>query len=129
MRFFYLHRKNDVSGVSGAGIVANGVEFDSGRVAMTWVKTDWGVVGVYDNIKAVEQVHGHGGDTEVVYHQPDLLKVKLGEAFERLVQEHGYEFKGDGPMADPRILTGLADALLKAVEGLPEVQQEVTSPE
>jgi len=129
MRFFYLHRKNDVSGVSGAGIVANGVEFDSGKVALTWVKTDWGVVGVYDNIKAVDKVHGHGGDTEVIYHEPTLLGVKLRGAFERLAQEHEYEFKGDGPMADPRILTGLADALLKAVEGLPEVQQEVTSPE
>lgn len=129
MRFFYLHRKNDVSGVSGSGIVANGVEFDSGKVALTWVKTDWGVVGVYDNIKAVDKVHGHGGDTEVIYHEPMLLGAKLGEAFERLAQEHEYEFKGDGPMADPRILTGLAEALLKAVEGLPEVHQEVPTPE
>jgi hypothetical protein len=128
MRFFYLHRKNDVSGVSGTGIIAHGVEFDHGMCAFTWI-SPYHKVDIAANVKTIEQVHGHGGDTQVIYHDPAMLGEKLREAFERLAQEHEYEFKGDGPMADPRILTGLATALLKAFESLPEVTEEVPTPE
>ena len=36
-RRFELHRDDDVSGVSGTGVVAEGVLFSSGRVALEWL--------------------------------------------------------------------------------------------
>ena len=37
MRLFKLQRKVDCSGVSGTGVVAEGVEFDDGQVALRWL--------------------------------------------------------------------------------------------
>lgn len=65
-RRFQLHRDQDESGVSGVGIVAEGIEFTSGMVAMTWLSPHR-CVNVYESIKTVEQLHGHGGKTRVVF--------------------------------------------------------------
>lgn len=65
MRVFNLVREEDESGVSGTGIVAQGTEFDNGRVALTWLKSHLGMVGIYDNITVMLKVHGHGGKTKV----------------------------------------------------------------
>lgn len=65
-RRFRLVRHHDVSGVSGIGVVAHGVEWPDGSVSMRWF-----VPGIpssfanWDSIEAVEQVHGHHGRTEV----------------------------------------------------------------
>lgn len=61
---FRLHRVEDVSGVSGTGIVAVGVVFPSGRAVMEWlgpVRTTY----IYDSIGDVELIHGHDGRTKV----------------------------------------------------------------
>ena len=39
-RRFQLHRVEDVTGVSGTGIVAEGVEFSGGVVALRWL-SEW----------------------------------------------------------------------------------------
>lgn len=66
MRLFELHRDVDSSGVSGTGVVAQGVEFDSGQCCMTWL-TNWNSVAVYPNIQTLENIHGHNGNTRVVW--------------------------------------------------------------
>ena len=66
MRRFQLKRNEDASGVSGTGIVAEGVEFTSGMVAMTW-HSPHRCVNIYENIKTVEELHGHEGKTEVIF--------------------------------------------------------------
>jgi hypothetical protein len=66
IRTFHLYRVEDESGVSGTGKVAEGVEFTTGRCAVNWL-TEFGCCSVYDNIKAVEAVHGHGGKTRIVF--------------------------------------------------------------
>lgn len=66
MRTFVLRRKEDVSGTSGVGDVAEGVEFTSGMIALTWLSPHR-CVNVYENAKTVEQVHGHDGKTEIVW--------------------------------------------------------------
>lgn len=63
---FYLMRRHDHSGVSGTGVVAEGIEFSDGRVAMRWL-TDTASTCVYDSMDDLIGVHGHGGSTEVVY--------------------------------------------------------------
>lgn len=67
MKLFRLLRKRDISGVSGTGVVAEGVVFSSGRVAMTWVVGEHPTVELLDSVDAVEAIHGHHGATEVVW--------------------------------------------------------------
>lgn len=66
IRVFQLHREQDESGVSGVGIVAEGVEFTSGMIALTWYSPHR-AVNVYESIKTVEELHGHNGKTKVVW--------------------------------------------------------------
>ncbi len=70
MRRFNLERKEDESGVSGIGLVAQGIEFDTGEIAMCWL-TSTSSIGIYHNIKAVQAIHGHGGATIVVWVDDD----------------------------------------------------------
>ena len=61
---FLLIRKRDETGVSGTGIVAHGVIFQSGRVALEWLRAPY-AIGLYGSIQEMIQVHGHGGNTRV----------------------------------------------------------------
>ena len=65
MRRFRLNRLNDVSGVSGTGIVAEGVVFSDGRAAVRWIVGEHKCTSVWDSLYDIEQVHGHGGDTVI----------------------------------------------------------------
>lgn len=64
MKVFYLHRKEDESGISGTGRIAQGIVFDNGKVALTWL-SQHPTVTVYDNLGEVRAIHGHSGKTEV----------------------------------------------------------------
>jgi hypothetical protein len=63
-RRFVLVRTEDVSGVSGTGIVAHGVEFPDGTVALRWTGA-YATTVVHDSIASVIAIHGHGGRTRV----------------------------------------------------------------
>ena len=68
MRAFQLRRETDVTGVSGTGIVAEGVEFTDGTVALRWVGKNPTSVVFHDNgIKSVEAIHGHDGLTRIEF--------------------------------------------------------------
>ena len=64
LKIFYLYRKEDDSGISGTGRVAQGFVADNGRVALFWL-SDHPSVTVYDNIGEVQAIHGHEGKTEL----------------------------------------------------------------
>lgn len=64
MRRFVLVRFQDVSGVSGTGIVANGVLFKSGKAVLHW-NSDKTSVAVYDSIEDLAAIHGHNGSSEI----------------------------------------------------------------
>lgn len=66
MRVFRLQRDEDVNGVSGTGVVAQGVEFDDGTVAMRWL-SETATTTLYANSLDVERIHGHGGRTRIVW--------------------------------------------------------------
>lgn len=66
MRRFALDRVEDASGVSGTGVVAEGVEFSDGRVALRW-RTAVTSVAIYDSMADLVAIHGHEGRTRVVY--------------------------------------------------------------
>lgn len=67
---FVLVRDDDVSEVSGIGIVAEGVEFTDpdgeGVVALRWL-SEWPTSVVFHDrgIESVIAVHGHGGKTRL----------------------------------------------------------------
>jgi hypothetical protein len=70
-RLFELHRDEDESGVSGAGVVAEGVEFTSGIVILTWFSPHRSVE-FNESMRTVEELHGHGGKTRVVWVAPPV---------------------------------------------------------
>lgn len=64
MRRFVLVRSEDMSGVSGTGVVCEGVEFSDGHIALHWL-THLSAVAFYANLKVVESIHGHESRTVV----------------------------------------------------------------
>lgn len=68
LRRFQLERDVDVTGVSGVGVVAEGVEFTGGVVALRWT-SDWPTSVVFHDrgMAAVEAIHGHSGATRIVF--------------------------------------------------------------
>lgn len=59
-------RLEDASGVSGCGMVAEGVIFSNGKVALEWFG-EHSSTNVYDSLADVEYIHGHGGKTRIVF--------------------------------------------------------------
>lgn len=69
MRRFVLNRSDDKTGTSGTGIVAEGVQFSSGDVALTWL-SNLRSVAFYSNIASVDTLHGHFGATTIEWVDP-----------------------------------------------------------
>lgn len=68
-RTFQLRRDEDETGVSGTGIVAEGVIFSDDTVALRWL-TSKASTGLYDNLIDLIAIHGHSGKTQVVFDHP-----------------------------------------------------------
>ncbi len=66
MNLFHLQRLEDETGISGIGIVAEGVQFSNGKCALVWL-TEASSVGIYDNIELVDKIHGHNGKTIIIW--------------------------------------------------------------
>lgn len=66
-------RVEDVHGVSGVGVVAEGVQFTNGFAVLTWL-TALTSVATYHSVDVLERIHGHEGRTIVVWddepHEP-----------------------------------------------------------
>lgn len=65
MRNFHLMRSEDISGVSGIGSVAEGVEFSDGTAVIRWT-TKFRSWAVYASMEDLLAIHGHNGATIVV---------------------------------------------------------------
>jgi hypothetical protein len=74
LRIFHLVRRDDPTGISGTGCVAEGVVFSSGWVAMTWL-SDMPTMTFYASVAQLEAIHGHHGTTSVEFdaHECTLL--------------------------------------------------------
>jgi len=66
MRLFQLHRDEDSSGVSGTGVVAEGVEFTNRECVIHWLAKR-SSMGMYATIDDVVAIHGHANRTRVVW--------------------------------------------------------------
>lgn len=67
MRRFELHRDQDVTGISGVGVVAQGVTFSDGTTVVRWIVGEHHSTVVWPGIESVEAIHGHGGATRIVW--------------------------------------------------------------
>ncbi len=63
MKAFSVVRYEDPSGISGIGLVAEGVVFSTGRVVIQWLTTVRSVA-IYDSLEDAIKIHGHEGKTK-----------------------------------------------------------------
>lgn len=70
MRRFKLYRSKDITGVSGTGTIAEGVQFSNGTVVFMWL-SDKASLTIFPReeggIDGVLEKHGHHGDTVVMW--------------------------------------------------------------
>lgn len=105
---FVLQRDADISGVSGEGIVADGVEFPDGCVALRWRGGHPTSVVFHDRgMESVEAIHGHGGNTRIVYVTEDI-----GERAAEVAE------------AETRGWNKAVEAAIKAVDGVYPVSDQ-----
>lgn len=64
MKRFVLNRLVDATGISGVGIVAEGIQFSNGKCALTWL-TLVTSVALYESIEDLIAIHGHDGSTQI----------------------------------------------------------------
>lgn len=64
MRRFLMNRKIDISGLSGTGIVADGVQFSDEQVVLSW-RGRHHCISVWPSIEDMIAIHGHEGATEI----------------------------------------------------------------
>lgn len=64
MKMFTLMRSEDVSKVSGVGLVAEGVQFHDGQVAMSWFGRHH-TIEIAPSIADIIEIHGHDAKTVV----------------------------------------------------------------
>lgn len=82
-RRFHLLRHTDVSGVSGTGIVADGILWPDGTASLRW-KGDRPSTVHWDRIADAKAVHGHGGATQIVWEDFDLPTTDYASAWTEL---------------------------------------------
>jgi hypothetical protein len=75
---FALYRHQDVTGVSGTGTVAHGVQFADGQVVIRWLGTSPSTV-VWNSLGDAMRVHGHDGKTHVVWLAAEFSEMAKAE--------------------------------------------------
>jgi hypothetical protein len=71
LKRFLVLRHTDVSGISGTGLVAEGVEFTDGVVVLRWQGAHQSTV-VWGDIDHARAIHSHDGATEFRYLDDDV---------------------------------------------------------
>lgn len=67
-RRFELHRDVDETGLSGTGLVAEGLACRDGTAMMRWLTAWPSSICYYDRgMESIEALHGHGGQTRIVW--------------------------------------------------------------
>lgn len=77
-RTFELIRHEDVTGISGTGVVAWGCQFPDGCAVLRWA-TQHSSTAVYNSIGDIEAIHGHEGRTEIRW-TPHQVRDPFGDA-------------------------------------------------
>lgn len=70
-RPFALYRRQDVTGVSGTGVVATGAVFEDGVTVVRWFGVHPSTV-IWPSLEDAAHVHLHGGKTQIVWLSDEL---------------------------------------------------------
>ena len=114
MKLFELRRDVDETGVSGTGTVAQGVIFDNGQCALTWL-TKHTSCAVYPGIEAVVAIHGHDGKTRVVQ-VCDYDEKKIQQLCRNCTQDHFENVSVDFRSKNHRAIWNERDQLVALFE-------------
>jgi hypothetical protein len=77
-----MNRSIDVTGTSGTGTVAEGVEFTDGTVVIRWRPVPATSTCAYDSLVELLKIHGHDGATTIEWlddEQPEMCRNDLHE--------------------------------------------------
>ena len=66
MKLFNIVREIDNTGISGTGIVAEGVIFDDGSVVLRWLG-ELSTIVLHKNIESVEKISCSHSKSKIVY--------------------------------------------------------------
>jgi len=64
MKQFELVRIEDVSGISGTGIIAEGIQFSNGVCVLNWL-TEHSSLGIYQSADELCAIHCHEGKSYI----------------------------------------------------------------
>jgi hypothetical protein len=81
-RRFQLYRHTDISHVSGIGVVAWGVQFPDGSVAVRW-HGDHPSTVAWDSVADAIAIHGHSGATEIRWMDDESIELWPAEGDDR----------------------------------------------
>ncbi len=89
MKLFHFYRSEDQSGVSGTGLVAEGVQLTNGWCVLRWISRHSSLC-FYQTLDQVRAIHSHGGKTEILVHEVAPLPIRITKTgikrFEILMQ-------------------------------------------
>lgn len=138
-RRFVLQRDVDVSGVSGTGVVAEGVQFSDDTAVVRWIAGDHRSTVVWADVASLEAIHGHGGATRIVWLDDEndqgrlrgrvqLVRTPGREPFARVIADNGEEVwrtsetyvDVDDVLRAVEILAELTHGLVPMVDEVPE---------
>lgn len=63
---FVLVRTEDETGLSGTGLVADGVQFPDGTAVLHW-RGPLNSTTVFESVAMLEKIHGHNGKSTIVW--------------------------------------------------------------
>lgn len=121
-RRFALVRHIDYTGVSGIGVVAYGVVFFDGQVAMRWC-SDHPATSLWSSIDDVLAVHGHGDGTSVQW--IDDVSDRLQEAMEPSSVPRGRRARrsSSGERGEIPVRVETSDVRAEATEAPPRAEE------
>ena len=77
-RSFVVYRRSDSSGVSGVGLVMQGVIFGTGKCIINWLTPEpSGSINIFDSFDMFMDIHVHphpGNDTRIEFADGEVIK-------------------------------------------------------
>ncbi|MEU1596169.1 hypothetical protein ABZ468_25750 [Streptomyces sp. NPDC005708] len=125
-RLFAFVRDSDITGVSGPGHVADGVQWADGTVVMRWLERP--STSVWDSLDVMVSVHGHDGASRVVWADDagergrNILAAAVGRAY--ALADRWQAAHGSSMFLVRAAGAELRDALDDALPNGPATQQE-----
>ena len=89
MRRFIIVRTDDPTGMSGTGVIGEGIQFTNGSCAYRFVKTDFVIESFAPNVHSIEALHSHlfQDPTEIVWIDDKFTPLKDDEEEEEVEDE------------------------------------------